>query len=293
MEQEPVRIQHLSDETKSSVVAGVLGVFLGAFGAHDWYLGKIKEAITHVALCVGGVVMLMVGLILTSLFRDIPVLYALFVCILIAAFVIIVGNGIWGFIEGVIIIMQGDAGLAAKGYKIAQPATETIKVGMANTTPVQAGSTPAAPVTEATSKVVSEPKAEAAPAGAAANVAPTTAVDANATTGEQADEAAAMAIINQAASDKVENAPVAPVVERPVETPATEVAEKPTEAATADVAEVAEKPAETTTDAKPVVEQPAETSAEKAPEVVIEPATTEATETTGTTDTTGATTNGN
>lgn len=133
MQQEPVQQQHTNSETKSPVVAGVLGVFLGGFGAHDWYLGKTKEAITHVCLFVGGVIMLMIGLILTSLFKDIPVLFALFVCILIAAFVIIVGNFIWGFIEGVIIIAQGDAGLIAKGYKVAQPATAAIQLGTQTT----------------------------------------------------------------------------------------------------------------------------------------------------------------
>lgn len=111
----------MQSNAKSSAVAGVLGVFLGAFGGHDWYLGNTKKAITHVCLCVGGLIFLIVGVILTNLSRDIPVFNMLFVCLIIAAYVILVGNGIWGFIEGVIILMQGDAGLVAKGYQVATP----------------------------------------------------------------------------------------------------------------------------------------------------------------------------
>lgn len=111
----------MQNNVKSSSVAGVLGVFLGAFGGHDWYLGNTKKAITHVCLCVGGIMMLMVGLILRSLLRDIPALDVLSICVMIGAYVIIVGNGIWGFIEGVMILAQGDAGLAAKGYQVAAP----------------------------------------------------------------------------------------------------------------------------------------------------------------------------
>ncbi len=109
----------MQKNVKSSSVAGVLGVFLGAFGGHDWYLGNTKKAITHVSLCVGGLIFLILGVILTNLSRDIPVFNVLFVCVIIAAYVILVGNGVWGFIEGVIILAQGDAGLAAKGYQVA------------------------------------------------------------------------------------------------------------------------------------------------------------------------------
>ena len=114
------------NNTKSSVTAGILGVFLGAFGGHDWYLGNTKKAIAHVALCVGGLLLLMVGVILMSISDNIPLLRTLFVCLVVAAYVII-GNGVWGFIEGVVIIAQGDAGLAAKGYKVAAQATTTMQ----------------------------------------------------------------------------------------------------------------------------------------------------------------------
>lgn len=109
----------MQKNVKSSAVAGVLGVFLGSCGAHDWYLGNTKKAITHVSLLVGGLILLIIGVILTNLSRDIPVFNMLFFCLVIMSYVIIIGDVIWGFIEGVIILMQGDPGLAAKGYEVA------------------------------------------------------------------------------------------------------------------------------------------------------------------------------
>lgn len=150
----------MHNNTKSSAVAGVLGVFLGAFGGHDWYLGNTKKAITHVSLCVGGMILLIIGVILMNLSRDIPVFNMLFVCLVIAAYVILVGNGIWGFIEGVIILMQGDAGLAAKGYQVAPQALggnnmiQPGQQGLVNTTSTVPANTAAAPVASVTNPTV-------------------------------------------------------------------------------------------------------------------------------------------
>lgn len=118
----------MQNNTKSSAVAGILGVFLGWAGGHDWYLGNTKKAITHVSLTVGGFLLLMVGIIIDNLTSGVVALNILFKCLIIASYVIIIGNFVWGFIEGVIIIAQGDAGLAAKGYKVADPASTTMTI---------------------------------------------------------------------------------------------------------------------------------------------------------------------
>lgn len=107
-------------DVKSSMVAGVLGVFLGWVGGHDWYLGNSKKAITHVSLSVGGLIVLMVGVILDSLLKNVSMLNILPICLIVMAYVIFIGNLVWGMIEGVMILAQGDAGLAAKGYKVAE-----------------------------------------------------------------------------------------------------------------------------------------------------------------------------
>ncbi len=161
----------MQNNVKSSSIAGLLGVFLGAFGGHDWYLGNTKKAVTHICLCVGGVMMLMIGLILRNLLRDIPALDLLSICVMIAAYIIIVGNGIWGFIEGVTILAQGDAGLAAKGYQVAAPAMSGVMPAQDPANAVQTTSTEptAVPVQAASAEQTIVPdQATASPASSTA-----------------------------------------------------------------------------------------------------------------------------
>lgn len=243
----------MQNNVKSSSIAGLLGVFLGAFGGHDWYLGNTKKAITHICLCVGGVMMLMIGLILRNLLRDIPALDLLSICVMIAAYIIIVGNGIWGFIEGVTILAQGDAGLAAKGYQVAAPAMP--------------GAMPAQDYATAAQATLAEPTtvpAQAAPAEqtivpdqATASPAPSTA----ATPAEKSAPATSEPTTNPASE------PIANPASEPTINPASEpVAAKPiidpaSIDTTAETASVNPAPAATPTVTTPANPTPATSSA--------------------------------
>ena len=44
-------------EAKSKIAAGLLGIFLGCFGVHNFYLGFTQKAIIQLALSVGGIVL--------------------------------------------------------------------------------------------------------------------------------------------------------------------------------------------------------------------------------------------
>lgn len=167
----------MNNGVKSSTVAGILGVFLGSFGGHDWYLGNSKKAITHVSLCVGGLILLMIGIILNNISKSVPVLNMLFIIVIIMAYVIIVGNLVWGMIEGIMILAQGDAGLEAKGYQVAKGGSifqmaspnENIHKETVETAPTTTAisSTPTngvantTPVTEVKAAVPEVPKVEA------------------------------------------------------------------------------------------------------------------------------------
>jgi TM2 domain-containing membrane protein YozV len=76
----------MSEETqgKSKVLAGLLGIFppTGALGIHRFYLGYTKLGIIHIAL-LGG------GLLLSLVVIGIP---------------IVIGNIVWGLIEGIMIL---------------------------------------------------------------------------------------------------------------------------------------------------------------------------------------------
>lgn len=69
-------------DAKSKIVAGLLGIFLGAFGVHNFYLGYTSKAVIQVVCTV-------VGLILS--------------CIGIGVFVVL-GIEIWGIVEGIMIL---------------------------------------------------------------------------------------------------------------------------------------------------------------------------------------------
>ena len=109
---------------KSSTTAGLLGIFLGAFGAHNWYLGDKKKGIIHVSLAGAGFLMLFLSWIIlpnTMSFLAVYRMAWLFTMLNSLGGLLISSSEIWGFVEGIQILTAGDAGLAAKGYAVAQP----------------------------------------------------------------------------------------------------------------------------------------------------------------------------
>jgi len=51
---------------EKKIVAGILGILLGALGIHKFYLGYIKEGIIQILLslvCIGGIIGLIEGII--------------------------------------------------------------------------------------------------------------------------------------------------------------------------------------------------------------------------------------
>lgn len=71
---------------KSKVVAGLLGIFLGGFGIHNFYLGYNSKGITQLLICILGS------------------------CIIVGPFI----AEIWGLIEG-ILILTGSINKDAQG----------------------------------------------------------------------------------------------------------------------------------------------------------------------------------
>lgn len=67
---------------KSKMAAGLLGIFLGSFGVHNFYLGYTTKAVIQLVCTI-------VGIILS--------------CLGIGA-LIVFGIGIWGLVEGIMIL---------------------------------------------------------------------------------------------------------------------------------------------------------------------------------------------
>ena len=81
---------------KSKIVAGLLGIFLGAFGVHNFYLGYTSKAVIQLVCSI-------VGIVLS--------------CIVIGAFLVL-GMEIWGLVEG-IMILAGKIDRDADGHLLA------------------------------------------------------------------------------------------------------------------------------------------------------------------------------
>lgn len=119
-----------NQSVKSATTAGLLGIFLGAVGAHNWYLGDKKKGIIHVSLVCGSVVIaVVVNIIFNTMAKSNPLGFLAvavsqpwwYLLGVSAAGLATSASAIWGFVEGVTILSQGDAGLAQRGYNVAQP----------------------------------------------------------------------------------------------------------------------------------------------------------------------------
>ncbi|MBR1931976.1 MAG: TM2 domain-containing protein [Lachnospiraceae bacterium] len=84
-------------EAKSKIAAGLLGIFLGGFGIHNFYLGYTSKAITQLVLTI-------VGIVLS--------------CIVVGVF-LVMGVSIWGLVEG-IMILTGKINTDANGIPLTE-----------------------------------------------------------------------------------------------------------------------------------------------------------------------------
>lgn len=73
--------QRISNEKKSTGVAYLLWIFLGGFGAHRFYLGKVGSGVAQLILIMG-------GLLLSTILIGIPMVIAGGIWLLIDLFLI-------------------------------------------------------------------------------------------------------------------------------------------------------------------------------------------------------------
>lgn len=110
---------------KTAITAGALAIMLGAFGVHDWYLGDQKRAKTHVVLTVSGAVVAALAIILRALaksannFATVNVMNNIATTLSVIGWLVILANVVWGIIDGILLLIQGDAGLAERGITVA------------------------------------------------------------------------------------------------------------------------------------------------------------------------------
>lgn len=111
---------------KSATTAGLLGIFLGAFGAHEWYLGNKKKATIHLGVTGAGVLMNVLAVILPFAMAGdgltaLGMLTFVTPILLSLGGLIMFGASVWGLVDGIRILAGGDQALAMKGYPVAGP----------------------------------------------------------------------------------------------------------------------------------------------------------------------------
>lgn len=91
---------------KSKVAAGLLGMFLGCYGVHNFYLGYTKKAIAQLLLTLYAIVSIFVvafglgfsgGDVSDAALIGVMIWY-------ISEFLVIFGVLIWGFVEGIMLL---------------------------------------------------------------------------------------------------------------------------------------------------------------------------------------------
>lgn len=86
---------------KSKAAAGILGIFLGYFGVHNFYLGYTKKAIIQLVSFIVCIVLYICGFFAAVAMGDRG---AVLVVLAFVAFFAAMGIQIWGFVEGILIL---------------------------------------------------------------------------------------------------------------------------------------------------------------------------------------------
>lgn len=98
---------------KSKMAAGLLGIFLGSYGIHNFYLGYTNKAITQLVLTLGSVALSIILWFLGGLLSVIIIGIFLMPIAFILDFVPL-ATWIWGLVEG-IQILSGSVKTDANG----------------------------------------------------------------------------------------------------------------------------------------------------------------------------------
>lgn len=109
-------------KTKSAKTVGMLGIFLGILGVHNWCLNEKSKGIGHICLCFGGLLFLTVGVIISgNVTGDASTITpGSSSGTIIAMFLIILGalsmisSAVWGAVEGIKILTKGNQKNEAK-----------------------------------------------------------------------------------------------------------------------------------------------------------------------------------
>lgn len=89
---------------KSKVVAGLLGIFLGYVGVHNFYLGKKTRGIVQALVFAFSFILMFAGAIVMDIIGESDIVIGLGVIAFLIAYIGLIVAEIWGFVEGIMIL---------------------------------------------------------------------------------------------------------------------------------------------------------------------------------------------
>lgn len=91
---------------KSKIAAGLLGIFLGTYGVHNFYLGYTKRAVVQLMSVIATYIYLFVFFFVAGTSGDYvsDATGAVLVLILLLFMLIMIGVRIWSFVEAILIL---------------------------------------------------------------------------------------------------------------------------------------------------------------------------------------------
>ena len=101
---QPVVSQH---GEKSRLAAGLLGIFLGCFGAHNFYIGRTKRAVTQLSLTLSMVLtfgIFILGLIFSDIFIDVWSFLAICFLLFLLSCCCVTASFVWSMTEAILIL---------------------------------------------------------------------------------------------------------------------------------------------------------------------------------------------
>ena len=101
---QPVVSQHCE---KSRLAAGLLGIFLGCFGAHNFYLNRTKRAVAQLSLTLSIVLVFFVfilGLLFSGIWIDVWEFFAVCILLFLLSCCCVLASFVWSMTEAILIL---------------------------------------------------------------------------------------------------------------------------------------------------------------------------------------------
>ena len=95
-------------DARSRILAGILGIFFGGIGVHNFYLKRTKRAVIQLLMGLSVIIpylfMIVAAIISDAVVADIWWTLGVFVILLLVSALCLIGSSIWAFVEAILLL---------------------------------------------------------------------------------------------------------------------------------------------------------------------------------------------